>query len=230
LTKHDYSCCNRIMELLSISQAAKKLGVHPNRLRAWEKQGLINPVRLPSGQRRYPIDEINCILGTGGVKAEPEAVVLYARVSTKKQADAGNLDRQMERLRQYARENGFTVRSEFADVASGLNQKRRGLSNLLKLAERGEYKKLLIEYPDRLARFGYSYIERHLRYCGVEIIAVAEKEPEDAHSELVRDLLAIVTSFSARLYGARGGKKVRQGFRALIAEAFQNEEAEKETD
>ncbi|WP_222926487.1 MerR family DNA-binding transcriptional regulator [Fervidicola ferrireducens] len=42
------------MELLSIGEAAKKLGVHPNRLRAWEKQGLIKPVRLPSGPRRYP--------------------------------------------------------------------------------------------------------------------------------------------------------------------------------
>ncbi|WP_222926510.1 MerR family DNA-binding transcriptional regulator [Fervidicola ferrireducens] len=41
------------MELLSIGEAAKRLGVHPNRLRAWEKQGLIKPVRLPSGQRRY---------------------------------------------------------------------------------------------------------------------------------------------------------------------------------
>jgi len=98
-------------------------------------------------------------------------------------------------LRQYARENGFTVRAEFTDVASGLNQKRCGLMNVLKLAERGEYKKLIIEYPDRLVRFGYSYIERHLKYCGVEIIAIAEKEPEDAHSELVRDLLAIITSF-----------------------------------
>ncbi len=99
---------------------------------------------------------------------------------------------------------------------------------MLKLAERGEYKKLIIEYPDRLARFGYSYIERHLRYCGVEIVAIAEKEPEDAQSELVRDLLAIVTSFSARLYGARGGKKVRQGFRELIAEASQSEKTEEQ--
>ncbi len=66
--------------------------------------------------------------------------MLYARVSTKKQADAGNLDRQMERLRQYARENGFTIRAEFMDVASGLNQKRRGLLNVIKLAERGEFK------------------------------------------------------------------------------------------
>ncbi|SHF29800.1 hypothetical protein SAMN02745133_02295 [Desulforamulus putei DSM 12395] len=51
------------------------------------------------------------------------------------------------------------------------------MTNVLKLAERGDYKKLIIEYPDRLARFGYSCIERHLRYCGVEIIAITEKEP-----------------------------------------------------
>ena len=135
------------MELLSISQAAKKLGVHPNRLRAWEKQGLLMPVRLPSGQRRYPVDEINRILGTGGVKAAPEAVVVYARVSTKKQADAGNLERQMERLQQYAGEKGFTVKAELVDIASGLNQKRRGLANVLKLAEQGKYKKTAHRIP-----------------------------------------------------------------------------------
>jgi predicted site-specific integrase-resolvase len=217
------------MELLTISKAAKKLGVHPNSLRNWEKRGLIKPVRLPGGQRRYSIEELNKLLQSGQMIDEQEtAVVLYARVSTKKQANAGNLDRQMERLRHYARENSFTVRAEFTDVASGLNQKRRGLANVLKLAEQGEYRKLIIEYPDRLARFGYSYIERHLKYCGVETIAIAEKEPEDAQSELVRDLLAIVTSFSARLYGARGGKKVRQGFRELITGVSQDEEAEKE--
>ncbi|MEW6065533.1 excisionase [Desulforamulus profundi] len=216
------------MELLTISKAAKKLGVHPNSLRNWEKQGLIKPVRLPGGQRRYSMDELNRLLQSGQLTDSQEAVVLYARVSTKKQADAGNLDRQMERLRQYARERKFNVKAELTDVASGLNQKRRGLTNVLKLAEHGEYKKLIIEYPDRLARFGYSYIERHLRYCGVEIVAIAEKEPEDAQSELVRDLLAIVTSFSARLYRARGGKKIRQGFRELIAEVSQGEKTEEQ--
>ncbi|TDA68033.1 MAG: IS607 family transposase [Clostridia bacterium] len=217
------------MELLTISKAAKRLGVHPNSLRNWEKQGLIKPVRLPGGQRRYSMDDLNRLLGSGQVLAGgQETVVLYARVSTKKQAEAGNLDRQIGRLRQYAGENGFTVRAELTDVASGLNQKRRGLTNVLKLAERGEYKKLLIEYPYRLARFGYEYIERHLKYCGVEIIAIAEKEPEDAQAELVRDLLAIVTSFSARLYGAGGGRKVREGFRELIAEVQTGEEAKEE--
>jgi len=181
-------------------------------------------VRLPSGQRRYPVEEINRILGTGGIKAEPDAVALYGRVSTKKQADAGNLERQVERLRAYAQEKGCRVVAEYSDVASGLNQNRRGLERALKAAEKGEFKKLLIEYPDRLARFGYAYLERHLKHCGVEIETTSQKEPEDAHTELVQDLLAIVASFSARLYGAGGGRKVRQGFRELIRGAEEERE------
>ncbi|MEX1385345.1 MerR family DNA-binding transcriptional regulator [Hydrogenibacillus schlegelii] len=42
------------MDLLSIRDASKKLGVQTNRLREWEKKGLIRPIRLPSGHRRYP--------------------------------------------------------------------------------------------------------------------------------------------------------------------------------
>jgi len=48
----------------------------------------------------------------GGIKAEPDAVVLYARVSTKEEAFAGNLERQLEGLRAYAREKGYRVVAE----------------------------------------------------------------------------------------------------------------------
>lgn len=119
------------------------------------------------------------------------------------------------RLRAYAQEKGYRVVAEYSDVASGLNQNRRGLERMLKAAEKGKFKKLLIEYPDRLARFGYAYLECHLKYCGVKIEITSQKELEDAHTELVQDLLAVMTSSSARLYGARGGKKIRQGFRAM---------------
>ncbi|MEW8960132.1 MAG: MerR family DNA-binding transcriptional regulator [Moorella sp. (in: firmicutes)] len=52
MTKHNKKAYHKVMELLTISKAAKKLGVHPNSLRNWEKRGLIKPVRLPGGQRR----------------------------------------------------------------------------------------------------------------------------------------------------------------------------------
>ena len=92
------------------------------------------------------------------------------------------------------------------------------MAKVLKLPERGGYTKLLIEYPDRLAGFGYFYIESHLRYCRMEISVIAEKEPDDSRRELVKDLLSIVISFSARLYGARDGKRTRDRFCQLISE------------
>ncbi|MGI9953405.1 recombinase family protein [Moorellaceae bacterium AZ2] len=52
-------------------------------------------------------------------------------------------------MRAYAREKGYRAVAEYSDVASGLNQNRWGLERVLKSAERGEFKKLLIEYPDK---------------------------------------------------------------------------------
>ena len=72
-------------------------------------------------------------------------------------------------------------------MASGLSQQRRGLARVLKLAERGGYTKLLIEYPERLAGFGYFYIESHLRYSSVEIIVIAEKEPDGLCGEGLKE-------------------------------------------
>jgi len=43
---------------------------------------------------------------------------------------------------------------------------------------------------------------------GVKLIVInGKEETEDLNKELAEDLIAIVTSFSARIYGARGGKK-----------------------
>jgi len=127
---------------------------------------------------------------------------------------AEDLQRQLERLREYARARGYEVVSEYIDVASGLNQNRRGLDRMLRAAERGEFGRVLIEYPDRLARFGYAYLERYLGRCGVEIEVTSWQEPADAHEELVQDLLAIVTSFSARLYGPGEAGKYARDYRS----------------
>lgn len=123
------------MEPLTIGKAARQLGVHPNSLCNWEKRGLVKPLRLPNGQRRYSMDQLSRLLLSDQVSDEPEAVVLYVRISAEKHADAGNLKRQMDRLRQYAHEHGLTIKTELTDVASALNQNRRGLGFVLRLAE-----------------------------------------------------------------------------------------------
>jgi len=74
--------------------------------------------------------------------------------------------------------------------------------------KRGEVEKVVIEYPDRLARFGFEYLKFFMESFGVELIVLDGKEnEEDINKELAEDLIAIVTSFAARIYGQRGGKK-----------------------
>ena len=46
------------IKLLSISEAAARLGVHQQTLRSWADRGLIGVIRLPSGYRRFHPDEV----------------------------------------------------------------------------------------------------------------------------------------------------------------------------
>ena len=50
-------------------------------------------------------------------------VALYARVSST--TNKASLDSQLERLRAYAAAKGWTIVSENAEIASGLNEKRK---------------------------------------------------------------------------------------------------------
>ena len=65
----------------------------------------------------------------------------------------------------------------------------------------------VISYKDRLTRFGFRYLEEFFNSHGVRIEVVFGEEPEDLQRELVEDLIAVVTSFTGRLYGVRSHKK-----------------------
>lgn len=111
--------------------------------------------------------------------------------------------------------------SVVSEQASGLNENCRGLKKLFKLASKGEIDIVLVEFKDRLARFGYSYIEEIFRNHGVKIELLEHKETLDATQELVQDKMAIIAVFAARLYGARS-KKFRQKVKQAIREVMDN--------
>ena len=133
--------------MLSTGQVAKRPGIAVRSLYCWEDAGRLHPVRLPTGQRRFSSREVESLL-RARAGAAPRCAV-YARVPSEKQAEAGNLDRQRERLLAAAAERGYQVAVVVvAERASGLNEKRCGLRRLFRLAAAGEVEVVLVEFKD----------------------------------------------------------------------------------
>ena len=206
-------------EVLRPAEAAQALRIHVGTLRRWDKEGKLRPLtRSEGGHRRYARADVLALLGDDCAAGEKTAAV-YTRGSTGKQAEAGNLERQRLRLLEYAAVNGYRVVWQASDGASGLHARRRGLHRVVEAARRHEMRFFLVEYPDRLARFGFPYLETLFEVLSVRIVVVSNQEPEDAQAELVKDMLSVVTSFSAKLYGIRGGRKARAAVKAALTEA-----------
>jgi putative resolvase len=192
-------------EYLSAGEAARVLGVSVKTIQRWDKAGLLPVIRTATNQRRIPVDAIHQLLNAPGKSLR---CAIYARVSSAKQEQEGHLTRQLEHLQQVASERGYQVVARIQEQASGLNEKRKGLKRLFHLIDHQEIDLVLIEYPDRLVRFGYDYLEETFGWKQVRIEVVEPPKAQTPTEELVADLLSIVTVFSGRLYGSRA-KKVR---------------------
>lgn len=123
-------------------------------------------------------------------------VAIYARVSSSENKD--NLVAQVDRLTQYAIAKGYQIVTTYAEVGSGVNDKRPKLEKLL---TEQNYSKIIVEHKDRLTRFGFNYIETLLKNRGKEIEVVNLSTNDE--SNLMEDLISIIYSFSARMYGLR---------------------------
>ena len=61
----------------------------------------------------------------------------------------------------------------------------------------------MVEHRDRLTRFGFEYIQASLKANDREIVVLEESE---LTSDLVKDMIDVLTSFCARLYGQRSAR------------------------
>ena len=128
--------------------------------------------------------------------------VVYARVSNAARRKT-DLEAQAERLAGYCTARGWTVDKVVREVGSGLNDKRPKLEKILTGEQK--VKRIVIEHRDRLTRFGYHYLELLTRARGTEIVCA--NPAEDDRDELLQDFTSIITSFCARIYGQRRGKR-----------------------
>jgi len=190
------------MRLYRTGKASQLLGISKPTLIRKIKSGEIKAYRV-GREYRIPESEIKRLLEGKTL----DKVVIYARVSSRDQKE--DLERQVEYLKNYCSTKGYHVTKILTDISSGLNENRRGLKQLFKLIEGGEVGKVVITCRERLTRFGFKYLEQYFNSHGVEIEVIFDDEEKTPEKELVEDLLAIVTSFAGKLYGARSHKKKR---------------------
>lgn len=177
---------------MKLSQYAKQQGISYSTALRWWHQGVIRGYQAPSGT----------IIVEAETKppAREERVAIYARVSSAEHKE--NLERQVERLVQYCTVRGYQVAQITKEIASSVNDSRPKLLALLKDCQTT---RIVVEHQDRLTRFGFRYLETLLELQGrtIEVVNVAENDTED----LIADLVAMVYSFTARLYGQRRAKR-----------------------
>ena len=81
--------------------------------------------------------------------------------------------------------------------------------------------RLVITHKDRLLRFGAELVFSICEARGVEVVIINQGEDASFEEDLAKDVLEIITVFSARLYGARSRKnqKLLDGVRAAVEAA-----------
>ena len=192
----------------SIAKAADHLGVSVSTLRRWEASGKLVPERTAGGQRRYNAS----LLMIPQTRQAQRKTVAYSRVSSHDQKK--DLERQQEVLTLYCASKGWQYET-ISDLGSGMNYRKKGLRQLLDLIVSGQLERLVITHKDRLLRFGAELVFALCETRNCEVVIINQGEQPFFEEELAKDVLEIITVFSARLYGSRS-RKNRQLMEKLV--------------
>ncbi len=188
----------------SPKEFGKLIGRTTNTLQKWDREGKLKAHRSPTTNRRYYTHD-QYLAYRGLVAKDAGLTLVYTRVSGV--AQKPDLAHQIKALEVYCQQHALQVDEWLSDIGSGLNYKRKQFNRLMELIELGQVRRLIIAHRDRLVRFGYDYFAAFCERHHTEIVVI-DGETLSPEQELVRDLIAIVTVFSARLPGLRSYRKV----------------------
>src|SRR6266567_5003768 len=195
---------------MKLSQYAKKVGVTYKTAYRWYRAGTLDAYQTATG--------IIIMREQAAEKPLTGRIALYARVSSLGQKE--DLERQIQRLKDYAAAKGYQVAKEITEIASGLNEKRPKLEKLLADMSIGT---IIVENRDRLTRFGSHYIETLLEAQGRHLELIFSTDTGD---ELVDDLVSVITSMVARIYGRRLSKRRAEKIKHCVEHVMEEEEEE----
>jgi putative resolvase len=189
-------------KLITIQEAAAILGVSPQTLRRWEREGRGIPFqKTAGGQRRYDLAKLHS--QDVSSQEKKHLTLAYARVSSHDQKE--DLQRQEKMLEMFCASHGWSFEI-ISDLGSGMNYNKPGLKKLLNKILNSEISRLVLTHKDRLLRFGAELVFSLCEARGIEVVLVNKGSEPSFEEELASDVLEIITVFSARLYGSRSRK------------------------
>ena len=194
-------------KLLNLKEAMDYLHVSKSTMHRWDKENKLKTYKTSGGHRRYKLEDLKHFCGENYDNIEKPnntaiRVATYARCSSSDQKQHGDIDRQSQRLNEYAVKHGYKIEHIIKDMGSGLNDKRKGFIKLCSLVINKQIDKVIIEHKDRLTRFQYNLIETFFNSYNVEIELVDKKEYTE-QEELVNDMMMLIASFSGKVYSMR---------------------------
>jgi len=192
-------------KLINIEEASKLMGVGKSTLRWWDDTGKFKALRTPGGFRRYRMSDVQKFQGIQEQNVSNN-VAVYLRVSSHDQKNKGDLERQKGRVLGYCSMKGYKVTNIFEEIGSGMYDNRTKLKQLFNLVVNRQINKIIIEHKDRLTRFNFNIYENFFKSHGVNIEWIEDVLPKSYEAELVEDLISLMSSFSARIYGKRSAK------------------------
>ena len=191
---------------MKLSKYAEKIGIKRATATKWFHKGLIKGAyQLPTGTIIVPDEIFN------EKESENGETVIYTRVSSPERRKT-DLEYQAKRMSDFCISNGWKIDRIIKEVGSGLNDSRPKLMELFD--GKRNIKRIVVEHKDRLTRFGFNYLLTLAEARGIEII-VADKTG-NRKDDLMMDFVSVVTSFCARMYGQRRGKKKKDKILEVI--------------
>ena len=179
---------------LTSKQFREKYNISPQYLYALKKNGKVKT-------KPYIGSQVLILDPESEKETDSKSVCIYARVSTAKQKN--DLNNQVDFLRKYLVSNGINPGNVYTDIASGMNEDRKGLNEMMNDIINGKISKVVISHKDRLTRFGFGYLKSIFSKYNVEIEIVNLEDDKSFQEELSEDLIAIIHHFSMKFYGKR---------------------------
>ena len=176
---------------MKLSDWAKKNGIVYGTALNWFHNGT-----LPCPAQQLPTGTI--LVDVQSKNDNMLKTITYSRVSSSNKKN--DLQTQIELCNQFCISNGWEIDKSIKEIASGMNDNRPKLNQILDLKNI----RLVILYKDRLTRFGFNYLEKLIKSNGGKLVVINRDAIDE--NDLMKDFIAIVTSFCCRLYGARRGQ------------------------